>query len=47
MPVTGSGNVRYTPTTIDGSIDLVGETRGLRLKTRSFVSGRRLGPCNK
>ena len=47
VPVTGSGAVRYTPTTIDGSIDLVGETRGLRLKTRSFVSGRRLGPCNK
>ena len=47
VPVTGSGAVRYTPTTIDGQIDLVGETRGLRLKTRSFVSGRRLGPCNK
>ena len=47
VPVTGSGAVRYTPTTIDGEIDLVGETRGLRLKTRSFVSGRRLGPCNK
>jgi hypothetical protein len=47
VPVTGSGAVRYTPTTIDGAIDLVGETRGLRLKTRSFVSGRRLGPCNK
>ena len=45
VPVTGTGAVRYTPTTIDGSIDLVGETRGLRLKTRSFVSGRRLGPC--
>jgi hypothetical protein len=47
VPVTGSGAVRYTPTTLDGQIDLVGETRGLRLKTRSFVSGRRLGPCNK
>ena len=47
VPVTGSGAVRYTPTTIDGQIDLIGETRGLRLKTRSFVSGRRLGPCNK
>ena len=47
VPVTGSGAVRYTPTTIDGQIDLVGETRGFRLKTRSFVSGRRLGPCNK
>ena len=47
VPITGSGTVRYTPTTLDGAIDLVGETRGLRLKTRSFVSGRRLGPCNK
>jgi hypothetical protein len=47
VPITGSGSVRYTPTTMDGSIDLVGETRGLRLKTRSFVSGRWLGPCNK
>ena len=47
VPVTGSGTVRYTASTIDGAIDLVGETQGLRLKTRSFVSGRRLGPCNK
>jgi hypothetical protein len=47
IPVRGSGNVRYTPRTLDGEIDLVGETQGLRLKTRSFVSGRRLGPCNK
>ena len=47
VPVTGTGAVRYTPTTMDGQIDLVGETRGLRLKARSFVSGRRLGPCNK
>jgi len=47
VPITGSGAVRYTPTTLDGAIDLVGETRGIRLKTRSFVSGRRLGPCNK
>ena len=47
VPVNGSGNVRYTPTTLDGEVDLVGETRGLRLKTRSFVSGRKLGPCNK
>ena len=47
VPIHGSGNVRYTPTTLDGEVDLVGETRGLRLKTRSFVSGRKLGPCNK
>ena len=46
VPVRGSGTVRYTPTTLDGAVDLVGETRGLRLKTRSFVSGRRLGPCS-
>ena len=47
IPLKGSGAVRYTPRTLDGEIDLVGETQGLRLKTRSFVSGRRLGPCNK
>jgi hypothetical protein len=46
VPIHGSGVVRYTPTTLDGEVDLVGETQGLRLKTRSFVSGRRLGPCN-
>ena len=46
VPIHGSGNVRYTPTTLDGEVDLVGETRGLRLKTRSFVSGRKLGPCS-
>jgi hypothetical protein len=47
MAVRGSGNVRYTPRTLDGEIDLVAEKQGLRLKTRSFVSGRYLGPCNK
>ena len=47
VPVHGSGTVQYTATTLDGTIDLVGETQGLRLKTRSFVSGRKLGPCNK
>ena len=46
VPIRGTGTVRYTPTTLDGEVDLVGETRGLRLKTRSFVSGRRLGPCS-
>lgn len=47
VPIHGSGAVQYTPTTLDGTIDLIGETQGLRLKTRSFVSGRKLGPCNK
>ena len=46
VPIHGTGTVRYTPTTLDGEVDLIGETQGLRLKTRSFVSGRRLGPCN-
>jgi Protein of unknown function (DUF3617) len=45
VPIHGSGTVQYTPTTLDGSVDLIGETQGLRLKTRSFVSGRKLGPC--
>jgi hypothetical protein len=47
VPIHGSGTVQYTPTTLDGAVDLIGETQGLRLKTRSFVSGRKLGPCNK
>ena len=47
VPIHGSGTVQYTATTLDGTIDLVGETQGPRLKTRSFVSGKRLGPCNK
>ena len=47
VPIHGSGTVRYTPTTLDGEVDLIGETQGLRLKTRSFISGRLLGPCNK
>lgn len=47
VPLRGSGSVRYTASSLDGAIDLVGETQGLRLKTRSFVSGRRLGPCSK
>ncbi len=46
IPFRGSGSVRYQPQSLDGEIDLVGETQGLRLKTRSYVSGRRLGPCN-
>ena len=46
VPIHGSGSVRYTPTTLDGEVDLIGETRGLRLKTRSYVSGRKLGPCS-
>ena len=45
VPIHGTGAVQYTPTTLDGTIDLVGETQGLRLKTRSVVIGRRLGPC--
>ena len=47
VPLRGSGTVRYNASSLEGAIDLVGETQGLRLKTRSFVSGRRLGPCNE
>jgi Protein of unknown function (DUF3617) len=46
-PIRGSGTVRYTARALDGEIDLIAEAQGLRLKTRSFVSGRHLGPCNK
>ena len=43
--VKGSGSVRYKAESLDGHIDLVGERQGFRIKTRSFVSARRLGPC--
>jgi Protein of unknown function (DUF3617) len=45
VPVKGSGNVRYTPQTMEGQIDLTAEQQNLRIKTRSSVSARRLGPC--
>ena len=47
VPVTGKGSVRYKPDSLDGHIDLVGERQGFRIKTRSFVSARRLGPCKE
>jgi hypothetical protein len=47
VPVKGTGNVQYTPQTLDGHIDLTAEAERIRLKTRSTISARRLGPCEK
>ena len=47
VPVHGSGNVRYTPQSMEGQVELTGETQNLRFKTRSTLSARRLGPCDK
>lgn len=46
VPVTGNGRVRYTPDTLDGTIDLVIQQPKLRITTHSKVRGRRLGSCN-
>ena len=46
LPMQGSGTMRYTPEVMEGDLDLAGEMRGMRFKTRSHLNGRRLGPCN-
>ena len=47
IPVHGSGSVRYTPQSLEGQVDLTGESQNLKFKTRSTISARRLGPCDK
>ena len=47
VPVHGAGNVRYTPQSMQGQVELTGETHNLKFKTRSTISARRLGPCEK
>ncbi|HEX7054599.1 MAG TPA: DUF3617 family protein [Burkholderiales bacterium] len=46
VPLHGSGRMRYTAQTLDGSIDLVAEQNNLRIVTHSTVKGRRLGSCH-
>ena len=46
VPVSGSGKMRYSATTLDGNLDLDGEAQGMKFSTRSQISARRLGPCS-
>lgn len=45
IPMSGSGVVRYTATTVNGSLEIAANTGGQRIMTRSQLSGRRLGEC--
>jgi hypothetical protein len=41
----GTGNMRWTRTTMDIEMDLASEKQGKKVEMRSKVSGRRVGPC--
>lgn len=43
--VRGSGNMRWTRTTMDIDMDLASDKQGKKVEMRSKVSGRRVGPC--
>ena len=43
LPMKGKGSVTYTPTTMQADLDLSADEGNFGM--RSFVSGRRLGPC--
>ena len=45
VPMSGSGVVRYTSQTVDGSLELAADSGGQKIMTRSRVVGRRLGAC--
>lgn len=43
LPMKGKGTVNYTAQTMDADLDLVAEKGDFGMRT--FVKGRRLGPC--
>ena len=45
VPMRGSGSVRYTPRSIDGSLDISADASGQKIVTHSRIAGRRLGAC--
>ena len=45
IPMSGSGRVAYTRTTLEAEMSLTGTAAGQKFATRSRVSGRRLGGC--
>lgn len=45
LPMRGSGSVRYSPQSIDGSLDISADSSGQKIVTRSRIAGRRLGAC--
>ena len=45
VPMSGSGNVRYSAQNVDGTLELSADTGAQKIVTRSRVVGRRLGGC--
>ena len=45
LPMRGSGAVRYTAQSIDGTLNISADTGGQKIMTRSRIAGRRLGAC--
>ena len=45
VPMSGSGAVRYTEQTVDGTLELTANLGNQRLLTRSRLAGKRLGDC--
>ena len=45
VPMSGSGAVRYTAQTVDGTLELTANMGNQRLLTRSRLAGKRLGDC--
>ena len=45
VPMSGSGAVRYTSQSFDGTLQITADMGNQKLVTRSLVVGRRLGAC--
>jgi hypothetical protein len=43
----GSGNMRWTRTTMDIDMEMAGNMQGQKFEMRSKISGKRVGPCKK
>ena len=45
LPMRGSGSMRYSPQSVEGSLEISADANGQKIITRSRIVGRRLGPC--
>ena len=45
VPMSGSGAVRYTAQSVEGTLELAANMGNQRILTRSQLAGRRLGEC--
>ena len=45
VPMRGSGSVRYSPQSVDGTLEISADSGGQKIMTHSRIAGRRLGAC--